>query len=145
MVLKSIKKVGTRRGRSIVVRDDIDKTTSGRQVRQGIGKLMKLQAKDYLDPDGAATRRWRLQHVREHVRVFVEEERDDTIREGAMSCVEINQCVGCTRRFFTKSFLGDDAAVLARSSGEEAASPRHRAGVASMAWRATRRSSTNAP
>jgi hypothetical protein len=35
------------------------------------------------------------------------------------SCVEINQCVGCTRQFFTKSFLGDDAAVLARSSGEE--------------------------
>ena len=30
-------------------------------------------------------------------------------------CVEINQCVGCTRQFFTKSFLGDDAAVLARS------------------------------
>ena len=43
-------------------------------------------------------------------------------------CVEINQCVGC-------SFLGDDAAVLAPSSGEEPASPRHRAGVASMAWR----------
>ena len=34
--------------------------------------------------------------------------------------------------------LGDDAAVLARSSGEEPASPRHRAGVASMAWRTTR-------
>ena len=33
---------------------------------------------------------------------------------------------------------GDDAAVLARSSGEETASPRHRAGVASMAWRTTR-------
>ena len=47
--------------------------------------------------------------------------------------------------FFTKSFLGDDAAVLARSSGEEPASPRHRAGVASMAWRTTRRFSTNAP
>ena len=61
------------------------------------------------------------------------------------NCVEINQCVGCTRQFFTKSFLGDDAAVLAPSSGEEPASPRHRAGVASMAWRATRRSSTNAP
>ena len=29
----------------------------------------------------------------------------------------------------------DDAAVLAPSSGEEPASPRHRAGVASMAWR----------
>ena len=54
------------------------------------------------------------------------------------ACVEINQCVGCTRQFFTKSFLGDDAAVLARSSGEEPASPRHRADVASMAWRTTR-------
>ena len=61
------------------------------------------------------------------------------------NCVEINQCVGCTRQFFTKSFLGDDAAALGPSSGEEPASPRHRAGVASMAWRATRRSSTNAP
>ena len=60
-------------------------------------------------------------------------------------CVEIKQCVGCTREFFTKSFLGDDAAVLARSSGEEPASPRHRAGVASMVWRPTRRFSTNAP
>ena len=54
------------------------------------------------------------------------------------SCVEINRCVGCTRQFFTKSFLGDDAAVLARSSGEAPTSPRHRAGVASMAWRTTR-------
>ena len=53
----------------------------------------------------------------------------------AATCVEINQCVGCT---FTKSFLGDEAAVLAPSSGEEPASPRHRAGVASMAWRTTR-------
>ena len=60
-------------------------------------------------------------------------------------CVKINQCVGCTRQFFTKSFLGDDAAVLARSSGEEPASPHHQAGVASMAWRTTRRFSTNAP
>ncbi|CAH0377462.1 unnamed protein product [Pelagomonas calceolata] len=63
----------------------------------------------------------------------------------AGGCVEINQCVGCTGQFFTKSFLGDDAAVLAPSSGEEPASPRHRAGVASMAWRTTRRFSTNAP
>ena len=55
-----------------------------------------------------------------------------------VACVEINQCVGCTRQFFFKSFLGDDAADLARSSGEEPASPRHRAGVASMAWRTTR-------
>jgi len=42
-------------------------------------------------------------------------------------------------------FSAYDAAVLARSSGEEPASPRHRAGVASMAWRTTRRFSTNAP
>ena len=52
--------------------------------------------------------------------------------------MEINQCVGY------KSFLGNDAAVLARSSGEEPASLRHRAGVASMAWRLARRI-TNAP
>ena len=40
------------------------------------------------------------------------------------TCVEINQCVGCS---------------------EEPAPPRHRAGVASMAWRSTRRLSANAP
>ena len=50
----------------------------------------------------------------------------------ADACVEINQRVGCTRQFFTKSFLGDDAAVLAQSSGGEPASPRSRADVASM-------------
>ena len=55
---------------------------------------------------------------------------------GVVICVEINQCGGCTRQY-TKSFLGNDVAVLARSSGEEPASPRHRAGVASMAWRVT--------
>ena len=36
-------------------------------------------------------------------------------------------------QFFTKSFLGDGAALLARSSAEERAPPRYRAGVASMA------------
>ena len=39
----------------------------------------------------------------------------------------------------TKSFLGDGAAVLARSSGEERAPPRYRAGVASMDSARTRR------
>ena len=53
----------------------------------------------------------------------------------ALTCVEINQCVGC----ITKSFHGDDAAMLAPSSGDEPASSRHRASVASMAWRTTRR------
>ena len=33
------------------------------------------------------------------------------------TCVETNQCVGCTRQFFTKSFLGENVAVLARPSG----------------------------
>ena len=41
--------------------------------------------------------------------------------------------------------LGDDVAALAPLSGEEPASLRHRAGVASMAWRSTRRFSTNVP
>ena len=52
-------------------------------------------------------------------------------------CVEINQCVRCTRQFFTKSFLSDCVAALALSRGKESASPSHRAGVASMAWRTT--------
>ena len=69
----------------------------------------------------------------------------DQGRHMVSTCVEINRCVGCTRQFFTKSFLGDDAAALAPSGGEEPTSPRHRAGVASMAWRSTRRISTNAP
>ena len=46
--------------------------------------------------------------------------------------------VSGARQFFTKSFLGDDAAVLARSSGGEFTPQRRRAGVASMAWRTTR-------
>ena len=54
---------------------------------------------------------------------------EGTILPSAESCVEINQCVGC---------IGDGAADLGRSSGEEPASPRHRAGVASMVWRTTR-------
>ena len=57
---------------------------------------------------------------------------EERLEERAVRSVEINQCVGRTRQFFTKSFRGDGAAVLARSSGEEPASPRHRAGVASM-------------
>ena len=67
-------------------------------------------------------------------------------RPGAVViCVEINQCAGCTRQFFTNSFLGEDVAALAPSSGEEPTPPRYRAGVASMAWRSTRRFRTNAP
>ena len=37
----------------------------------------------------------------------------------ALDCAEIKPCVGCTRQFFCKSFLSDDAAVRTGSSGEE--------------------------
>ena len=59
--------------------------------------------------------------------------------------VEINWCVGCNRQCFAKSFLGDGAAVLAESRRERSTPPRHRSGVASMAWRSTRRFRTDAP
>ena len=65
--------------------------------------------------------------------------RSSSARATFLECIGLcgNQPV-CRVHFFTKSFLGDDAAVLAPSSGEERASPRHRAGSASMAWRSTR-------
>ena len=65
-----------------------------------------------------------------------EDLRKEAARADVVVCVEINQCVGCHSSAMT--------AVLAPSSAEEPASPRHRAGVASMAWRTTRRFSTNA-
>ena len=37
----------------------------------------------------------------------------DQGRHDVLLCVEINQCVGRTRQFFTKSYLGDDAATNA--------------------------------
>ena len=80
---------------------------------------------------------------RRHLFSEAQRSRIDRLTTQVKSCVEINQCVGCTRHFFTKSFLGDDAAVLARSSATS--TPRHRAGVASMAWRSARRFSTNVP
>jgi len=46
---------------------------------------------------------------------------------------------------FTKSCLGNDVAARVPSSGKESTPPRHRAGVASMAWRSTWRFTTNAP
>ena len=58
-------------------------------------------------------------------------------RPEVADCVEINQCAGCTRQFFTKSFLSDDAAALARSSGEDPAVDRHRHAIeqVSRRWR----------
>ena len=60
------------------------------------------------------------------------EDARQSIVERAASCRDLcgNQPV--------RRVLGDGAAVLARSSGGERAPPRHRAGVASMAWRTTR-------
>ena len=42
---------------------------------------------------------------------------------GASTCVEINQCVGCTRQFFTKSFPGS---VERRGTGIATPSSRRR-------------------
>ena len=50
--------------------------------------------------------------------------------------MEVNQCAGCTQQFFTKSFLGDDAAVLVRSRGAE---PGHAIEQAPRRWRGGRR------
>ena len=50
-----------------------------------------------------------------------------TMRAKVAACVEINQCVGYV------------------VSGEEFTPPRRQAGVASMAWKSTRRFRTNAP
>ena len=47
-------------------------------------------------------------------------------RRAASRPVWKSTSVGYTRQFFTKSFLGDDAAVLASSSGEETTLSRHR-------------------
>ena len=60
-----------------------------------------------------------------------------------VTCVETS--ASGARQFFTKSFLGDGVAALAPSSGGEPASPRHRAGVASMAWRTDDATIQNAP
>ena len=98
-------------------------------VRAFGAELMKIGSGGSLEISSGGFRTWRTFQALNMVLV----------------CVEINQCVGCTRQFFTKSFLGDDAAVLARSSGEEFTPPRRRAGVASMAWRTTGRFRTNAP
>ena len=54
---------------------------------------------------------------------------------GAMSCAQINQCVGRTRQFFTKSFLGDEVAGLARRH-------RHAIEQTSRRWRGGRRDDT---
>ena len=97
--------------------------------------------------------RRRLALARRYARLLQNAYRGHSVRRHAADlamalvadCVEINQCVGCTRQFFTKSLLSDGTAVLAQSSGEEPAPPRHRAGVASVAWRTRRRFNTNAP
>ena len=52
----------------------------------------------------------------------------------ASTCVEINQCVRSRDRVFIKSFLADDAGVLAETAAMDYNATR-RAGVASMAWR----------
>ena len=57
------------------------------------------------------------------------------VAERRLDCAPVPSCGN--QPVWTKSFLGDDAAVLPPSSGAEPAPPRHRASAASMAWRST--------
>ena len=83
--------------------------------------LISTQVVAFQDPESGLW--WQVLDAPNNERNYVE------------TCVEMNQCVACTQKFFTKSFRGDDAAVLAPSSGEESTPPRRRAGVASLARR----------
>ena len=65
--------------------------------------------------------------------------------DGVAEAVTADHKYGSFAVWESTSASGDDAAVLIRSSGEELAPPRRRAGVASMAWRSTRRFSATAP
>ena len=68
----------------------------------------------------------------------------DVNDDGLTTLAELDDFLRDTYRAVWKSTSASGHA-LAPSSGEEPTSPRHRAGVASMAWRSTRRSRTNAP
>ena len=61
----------------------------------------------------------------------------------------VSDCVESVRRVHRRCASLSHFSAMTRpswlSGGEEPASPRHRAGVASMAWRTTRRFRTNAP
>ena len=81
-------------------------------------KVKPLVADDLVDPHCLASKKSLMLLYT----AFLPEK---TLMETVTDCVEINQCVG--------------------ASGKEPTSPRHRAGVASMAWRTTRRCSANAP
>ena len=123
------------------------KITDGLQKKEAFKRLTIRKTEELVgyglgqaQPQLATSKATHLDAVEYHKAL----EYPDAIVVDVRSRVEINQCVGCTRYLFTKSFLGDDVAVLAPSSGEEPASPRHRAGVASMASRSTRRFSTKA-
>ena len=59
-------------------------------------------------------------------------------RHGEVSLPALPRASAPVWKSTSVSVLGDDVAAAAPSSGEEPTSPRHRAGVASMAWRSTR-------
>ena len=68
----------------------------------------------------------------------------DVNDDGLTTLAELDDFLRDTYRAVWKSTSASGHA-LAPSSGEEPTSPRRRAGVASMAWRSTRRFRTNAP
>ena len=61
-----------------------------------------------------------------------------TVAAGLLSVLVLTHGIGLCGNQPVCRVLGDDVAALVPSSGEEPASPRYRAGVASMAWRSTR-------
>ena len=77
-----------------------------------------------------------FQALFEHLEVC----KDSSQNFGAHLCGN-QPVVGCAEN----SSLSHFSAILARSSGGGPASPRRRTGIAPMAWRTTRRFSTNAP
>ena len=77
-------------------------------------------------------------------------EAEATRLRGALEAVpldESTECQVCMARAKDTALVPvwKSTSVSGASTGEEPASPRHRAGVASMAWRTTRRICTNAP
>jgi hypothetical protein len=104
------------------------------QLRSDELRFSELQPRSYHEAAQLQAVRQKIQRLRVQAAGAYHQDPDVYGDDGAWlglrgSCFDLcgNQPV--------RRMLSDDAAVLAWSSGEEPASPRHRAGVASMAWR----------
>ena len=92
-------------------------------------------------PHGKREERWRrvgpddLHLLGEAVGMIIRRRLVGQRRQGRVDLCANQPVSRVHRQFFAKSFLGDNAAVLAGASGKRPQTARHRAGVASMAWR----------